>query len=224
MRNSAKLVGYTNWIGGNPASTLVDTIAECARVSNPSGPRKSSNEKLVRYLIKERHWSPLEMANIVLDVTTDRTVARQVLRHSLHVQEFSQRYSATETTSGVYEARMQDSRNRQNSLECDDEDTADWWTERQMNLRDHAFTLYDQALKKGIAKEVARAILPEGLTLTRMFLNGNVRNWCHYVAARTAPDTQKEHRDLAHRIVDAIEPVFPMITDFVYSSTTGENT
>jgi len=142
----------------------------------------------------------------------------------MHVQEFSQRYSATETTSGVYEARMQDSRNRQNSLECDDEDTADWWTERQMNLRDHAFTLYDQALKKGIAKEVARAILPEGLTLTRMFLNGNVRNWCHYVAARTAPDTQKEHRDLAHRIVDAIEPVFPMITDFVYSSTTGENT
>lgn len=224
MRNSVKLVGYTDWVGGNPNSTLVDTIAECARVSNPSGPRKSSNEKLVRYLIKERHWSPLEMANIVLDVTTDRTVARQVLRHSLHVQEFSQRYSATETTSGVYEARMQDSRNRQNSLECDDEDTADWWTERQMNLRDHAFTLYDQALKKGIAKEVARAILPEGLTLTRMFLNGNVRNWCHYVAARTAPDTQKEHRDLAHRIVDAIEPVFPMITDFVYSSTTGENT
>jgi thymidylate synthase (FAD) len=224
MRNSAKLVGYTNWIGGNPASTLVDTIAECARVSNPSGPRKSSNEKLVRYLIKERHWSPLEMANIVLDVTTDRTVSRQVLRHSLHVQEFSQRYSATETTSGVYEARMQDTANRQNSLECDDEDTADWWTERQMNLRDHAFTLYDQALKKGIAKEVARAILPEGLTLTRMFLNGNVRNWCHYVAARTAPDTQKEHRDLAFNIVSAIEPVFPMITDFVYSSTTGVDT
>ncbi len=217
MRNSVKLVGYTEWAGITPALTLVDTIAECARVSNPSGPRKSSNEKLVRYLIKERHWSPLEMANIVLDVTTDRTVARQVLRHSLHVQEFSQRYSATETTTGVYEARMQDSHNRQNSLECDDEDTADWWTERQMNLRDHAFTLYDQALKKGIAKEVARAILPEGLTLTRMFLNGNVRNWCHYVAARTAPDTQKEHRDLAHRIVDAIEPVFPMITDFIYT-------
>ena len=217
MRNSAKLVGYTNWIGGSPASTLVDAIAECARVSNPSGPRKSSNEKLVRYLIKERHWSPLEMANIVLDVTTDRTVARQVLRHDIKVQEFSQRYSATETTSGVYEARMQDTANRQNSLECDDEDTADWWTERQMNLRDHAFTLYDQALKKGIAKEVARAILPEGLTLTRMFLNGNVRNWCHYVAARTAPDTQKEHRDLAFNIVAAIEPVFPMITDFVYT-------
>ena len=217
MRNSAKLVGCTNWIGGSPDSTLVDTIAECARVSNPSGPRKSSNEKLVRYLIKERHWSPLEMANIVLDVTTDRTIARQVLRHSLHVQEFSQRYSATETTTGVYEARLQDIANRQNSLECDDEDTADWWTERQMNLRDHVFTLYDQALKKGIAKEVARAILPEGLTLSRMFLNGNVRNWCHYVAARTAPDTQKEHRDLAFKIVDAIEPVFPMITDFVYT-------
>ena len=215
MRNSAKLVGYTTWIGSNPNATLVDAIAECARVSNPSGPRRSSNERLVRYLVKERHWSPLEMANIVLDVRTDRTIARQVLRHKLDVQEFSQRYSATETTSGVYEARMQDTINRQNSLECDDVELSDWWVRKQITQRDEAFALYDQALKKGISKEVARGVLPEGLTYSRLFLNGKVRNWCHYVAARTSPDTQKEHRDLAFKIVEAIEPVFPMITDFV---------
>jgi thymidylate synthase (FAD) len=215
MRNSATLVGYTTWIGGNPNATLVDAIAECARVSNPSGPRRSSNERLVRYLVKERHWSPLEMANIVLDVRTDRTIARQVLRHKLDVQEFSQRYSATETTSGVYETRMQDTINRQNSLECDDAVLDDWWVHKQMTLRDEAFALYDQALKKGISKEIARNVLPEGLTYSRLFLNGKVRNWCHYVAARTSPDTQKEHRDLAFKIVEAIEPVFPMITDFV---------
>ncbi len=215
MRNSAKLVGYTTWIGGNPDATLVDAIAECARVSNPSGPRRSSNEKLVRYLIKERHWSPLEMANIVLDVATDRTVARQVLRHKLDVQEFSQRYSATETTSGVYETRMQDTTNRQNSLPADNPDLKRWWTDKQFQIMDLTFLTYDQALRNGIAKEVARSILPEGLTYSRLFLNGKVRNWCHYVAARTAPDTQKEHRDLAFKIVEAIEPVFPMITDFV---------
>jgi thymidylate synthase (FAD) len=197
--------------------SLQQIVDYVARVSNPSAEVRKS-DKLIRYLIEHKHWSPFEMVNCVLEIETTRDIARQLLRHrSFCFQEFSQRYSATETTMGVRETRLQDWQNRQNSLECDDAEIEMFFTEAQKQIMSLSFRLYDQVLKKGVAKEQARVLLPEGLTRTKLFCNGTLRSWMHYIELRTKPDTQKEHRELAIACAQAIEPEFPFIKEFVYN-------
>ena len=197
--------------------SLTQIVDYVARVSNPTAYEVRSTDKLINYMTEHGHWSPFEMVNVVLDIATTRDMARQLLRHrSMCYQEFSQRYSATETTGLIRETRLQDFKNRQNSLPCDDEEIIEWFTDAQKQVMELSFRLYDQALKKEIAKEQARAILPEGLTRSRLFANGTLRSWIHYIDLRTKPDTQKEHRELALRCAEAIEPEFPMIANFVH--------
>ena len=211
------LESYTRRQGARAGDTLVDDIAYYARVSNPTSQISGLNHQgLINYLIRHKHWSPFEMAHLTLKLDTTRDISRQVCRHrSFAFQEFSQRYSATETNGERREARLQDHVNRQNSLETDDEGLVGWWRDVQDSLMASTFDAYDAALKKGLAKEVARAILPEGLTFTRLYMSGSVRSWIHYIELRTDPSTQKEHREIALAAAKAIEPVFPMIRDFV---------
>tara|TARA_R110000744_G_scaffold50132_1_gene108547 strand:+ start:748 stop:1401 length:654 start_codon:yes stop_codon:yes gene_type:complete len=211
------LESYTRRQGARAGDTLVDDIAYFARVSNPTSQISGlNNQGLINYLIRHKHWSPFEMAHLTLKLDTTRDISRQVCRHrSFAFQEFSQRYSATETNGERREARLQDHVNRQNSLETDDEGLVGWWRDVQDSLMASTFDAYDAALKKGLAKEVARAILPEGLTFTRLYMSGSVRSWIHYIELRTDPSTQKEHREIARAAAKAIEPVFPMIRDFV---------
>ena len=212
------LESYSRRQNTKAGDTLIDDIAYFARVSNPSSQISSLNSPgLINYLIRHKHWSPFEMAHITLHIDTTRDISRQLCRHSsFSFQEFSQRYSATETTGELREARLQDHVNRQNSLETFDAGLILWWNDMQSVLMDSTFGAYDAALKKGISKEVARAILPEGLTRTRLYMSGSVRSWIHYIGLRTDPSTQKEHRELARTAAFAIEPVFPMIMDFVH--------
>ncbi len=211
------LESYTRRQGARAGDTLVDDIAYFARVSNPTSQISGlNNQGLINYLIRHKHWSPFEMAHLTLKLDTTRDISRQVCRHrSFAFQEFSQRYSATETNGDRREARLQDHVNRQNSYETDDDGLIGWWSDVQDSLLASTFDAYDAALKKGLAKEVARAILPEGLTFTRLYMSGSVRSWIHYIELRTDPSTQKEHRDLARTAALAIEPVFPMISEFV---------
>lgn len=214
---SVSLESYSRRHAAPAGSSLVNDIAYFARVSNPTSQTSALNdERLINYLLKHKHFSPFEMSHITLQIDTTRDVARQAIRHrSFSFQEFSQRYSATETNGDRREARLQDHVNRQNSLETDDEGLIGWWNDVQDDLITSTFSVYDAALKRGLAKEVARAILPEGLTFTRLYMSGSVRSWIHYIELRTDPSTQKEHRDLARTAALAIEPVFPMIRDFV---------
>jgi len=209
-----KLAGHSVRVGAGPDETLVDQVAYFARVSNPTSQMAGmNNERLVRYLIRHQHWSPFEMVSVNLRIDTARDIARQLLRHrSFSFQEFSQRYSATETSMGTREARLQDTSNRQNSLETDDPDLKKWWVDVQISLMANTFDAYDAALKKGVAKEVARVILPEGLTWTRLYMSGTLRSWIHYCALRCGPETQKEHREVAQACADQITKVFPLIT------------
>ena len=212
------LESYSRRQNSKAGDTLMDDIAYFARVSNPSSQISSLNSPgLINYLIRHKHWSPFEMAHITLHIDTTRDISRQLCRHrSFSIQEFSQRYSATETNGELRKARLQDHGNRQNSLETDDEGLIGWWNDVQGSLIESTFDAYDAALKKGLAKEVARSILPEGLTRTRLYMSGSVRSWIHYIELRTDPSTQKEHRELARTAAFAIEPVFPMIMDFVH--------
>ena len=206
-----KLAGHSVRVGAGPDETLVDQVAYFARVSNPTSQMAGmNNERLIRYLIRHHHWSPFEMVSVNLQVDTTRDIARQMLRHrSFSFQEFSQRYSATETSLGTREVRLQDTANRQNSLETDDPDLKKWWADIQVSLMANTFDAYDAALKKGIAKEVARSILPEGLTWTRLYMAGTLRSWVHYCQLRCGPETQKEHREVAEACADQIARVFP---------------
>jgi thymidylate synthase (FAD) len=189
-------------------------VAYYARVSNPGQPSRT-NDRLIKYLIEHKHWSPFDMVDVVLDVRLSRTIGRQFLRHSsLKFQEFSQRYSATETVTNFPKARMQDTSNRQNSLECTDEGVIEWFFDAQKAVVDLSFCKYDEALKRGVAKELARDLLPEGLTHSRMFAKGSIRSWIHYVDVRTGPETQKEHRELASMCANEIAKVFPLIQEF----------
>lgn len=208
-----KLAGHSVRVGAGPDETLVDQVAYFARVSNPTSQMAGmNNERLIRYLIRHHHWSPFEMVSVNLQVDTTRDIARQMLRHrSFSFQEFSQRYSATETSMGTREARLQDAANRQNSLETDDPDLKKWWVDVQTSLMANTFDAYDAALKKGIAKEVARSILPEGLTWTRLYMAGTLRSWVHYCQLRCGPETQKEHREVAEACADQLARVFPFI-------------
>jgi len=224
MKQTVKLEGFSQRIGAPPGETLVDQIAYYARVSNPTSQMSGlKNQGLINYLIRHEHWSPFEMVSVNCQIDTTRDIGRQILRHaSMRFQEFSQRYSATETTGDIRDTRKQDYLNRQNSIETDDKELEDWWSKTQRDVMDLTFRSYDQSLKRDIAKEQARAILPEGLTWSRMYMHGTIRSYIHYIQLRSRPETQKEHRDIALMCAKAIEPVFPMINEFVYDEAREE--
>lgn len=220
-----KLINYSQvpWVNVmgvdvNDKKNLLEQIAYCARVSNPANQNNDDTaEKLVRYLIKNQHWSPLEMVSVCLEIETTRDIARQILRHrSFSFQEFSQRYAdASQLGFETREARLQDLKNRQNSIETDNLALQTWWENYQNEVIRVAGAAYQFALDKGIAKEQARAVLPEGITKSRMYMNGTLRSWVHYIQLRSANGTQKEHQEVALACADAIEPIFPMIKEFV---------
>lgn len=195
-----------------------ELVAFCARVSNPSNQTNmDTTDKLVAYLIKHKHWSPFEMANVCLEIETTRDIARQILRHrSFTFQEFSQRYAdpVKELSFEMREPRLQDTKNRQNSIEVDDEQLFINWALQQQDVIKAANTAYQWALDHGIAKEVARAVLPEGLTMSRMYVNGTIRSWIHFIETRTHISTQKEHREVALACAKAIAVIFPLINNF----------
>lgn len=186
-------------------------IAKMARVSNPSNQDNPEYEKLIRYLIKHKHWSPFEMVNVCMEIETTRDIARQILRHrSFSFQEFSQRYAEANQFE-MSEVRLQDQQNRQNSLSTDDKQLANWWTSVQHDILADTKEYYEIALKKGIAKEVARKILPEGLTMSKMYMNGTLRSWIHFVQIRTDVATQKEHREVALQCAEVLIKLFPNV-------------
>ena len=195
-----------------------ELVAFCARVSNPSNQTNmDTTDKLVASLIKHKHWSPFEMANVCLEIETTRDIARQILRHrSFTFQEFSQRYAdpVKELSFEMREPRLQDTKNRQNSIEVDDEQLFINWALQQQDVIKAANTAYQWALDHGIAKEVARAVLPEGLTMSRMYVNGTIRSWIHFIETRTHISTQKEHREVALACAKAIAVIFPLINNF----------
>ena len=187
-------------------------IAYMARVSNPANQDNPDSERLIAYLIRNQHWSPLEMCSAVVEINTTRDIGRQILRHrSFSFQEFSQRYADASLLGGMVEreCRMQDTKNRQSSLACDDPATEVSWARAQEKIWEAASNAYAAALKKGIAKEQARALLPEGLTPSRMYMSGTLRSWIHYLQLRMDPATQKEHREIAVQIADVLRVAFP---------------
>ena len=196
-----------------------ELIAFCARVSNPSNQNNTdTSEKLIRYLVKHKHWSPLEMVSMCLEIVTTRDIARQILRHrSFSFQEFSQRYAdpTKELDFVLREARLQDPKNRQNSIECDNPALQLFWETQQKRVLDAAKGAYDWAIENGIAKEQARAVLPEGLTESRLYMNGTLRSWIHFIELRSANGTQKEHQLIAKECAKVIASVFPMASEFV---------
>lgn len=196
-----------------------DLVAYCARVSNPANQSNTeTSERLIKYLVKNKHWSPLEMVSACLEVETTRDIARQLLRHrSFSFQEFSQRYAdPTKDLDFVCrEARLQDTKNRQNSIEVNDDYLKERWEEEQLKVILASKQAYKWAIDNGIAKEQARAVLPEGLTVSRLYVNGTLRSWVHYIELRSGNGTQKEHIQIANACADVISKVFPMISDFV---------
>jgi thymidylate synthase (FAD) len=209
-----KLINYSHSPDGK---NLLEQVAFAARVSNPSNQDNSETaEKLVRYLIKHQHWSPLEMVSACLEIETTRDIARQILRHrSFSFQEFSQRYAVADLGWELKEARLQDTKNRQNSITTDDKMLEIEWQRAQERVLYAVKREYDWAIANGIAKEQARAVLPEGITVSRMYMNGTLRSWVHYISLRSANGTQKEHQQIALACADALEPIFPMIKEFV---------
>jgi thymidylate synthase (FAD) len=191
-----------------------DLIAYMARVSAPENQgNKETAPKLVKYLIKHKHWSPLEMVNVCMEIETTRDIARQILRHrSFSFQEFSQRY-AVATDFELSEARLQDNKNRQNSLVTEDTEIQNWWNAAQLRVQSDAELMYQSALKMGIAKEQARKLLPEGLTMSKMYMNGTLRSWLHYVDIRCDAATQKEHREVALKCRDELTKLFPNVME-----------
>lgn len=189
-------------------------VAYAARVSNPENQNNTKTaSKLLKYLIRNEHWSPLEMVHITMEIKTTRDIARQILRHrSFSFQEFSQRY-AVATEFEKREARLQDAKNRQNSIETDDKDLAEWWSMEQTKAVNRAEMAYNDALKKGIAKEQARALLPEGLTGSTLYMAGSLRSWVHYCQLRMANGTQKEHMEIAAKCWDIVGVHFPSVID-----------
>ena len=194
---------------------LQDLIAFCARVSNPSNQfNLETSEKLIRYLINHKHWSPLEMVSVCLEIETTRDIARQILRHrSFSFQEFSQRYAdpTKDLDFVIREARLQDTKNRQNSVETTDAALQAWWDAQQKYIIEIVKKSYSEAIERGIAKEQARAILPEGNTVSRMYMNGTLRSWVHYIELRRENGTQKEHMEIARACAEVISKVFPML-------------
>ena len=208
-----KVISYSY----HPEKSLEDQVAYCARVSNPTSQENDlNNEKLIAYLMKHGHWSPFEMVSVCLEIETSRDIARQILRHrSFSFQEFSQRYSMPSLDFKKREVRLQDHKNRQSSVETQNESLKRKWDEKQDEVAYAAHQAYSWAIQNGVAKEQARVVLPEGMTQTRMYMNGTLRSWIHYIQARSGEDTQKEHREVAIACAHAIHPLFPMILSFV---------
>ena len=220
----AKLISYSKpseftTYGNNMPLNCQDLVAFCARVSNPSNQSNTkTSEKLLKYLAKHKHWSPFEMVSACIEINTTRDIARQILRHrSFSFQEFSQRYAnpVEELEFVTREARMQDTENRQNSIEVDDRSLQIEWEREQGRVIWMCKKVYQQAIKKGIAKEVARAVLPEGLTKSRLYMNGTIRSWIHFIDLRSANGTQKECQQVAIECAKAISNIFPMAKDFI---------
>jgi thymidylate synthase (FAD) len=201
---------------------LIADIAYMARVSNPANQSNElTSRKLVEYLIKHKHWSPFEMCGITMEINTTRDIAHQIVRHrSFAFQEFSQRYADPSALDSwpfeLRETRMQDTKNRQNRIETEDELLHRHWVAQQKKVIDCASGVYKWAIEHGIAKEQARSVLPEGLTKTRLYMHGTVRSWIHFIDVRTTPGTQKEHMDIARACAYEINPMFPLIKDFVH--------
>ena len=199
-------------------ASALDLVAYCARVSNPDNQNNTeTSEKLVKYLMKHKHWSPLEMVSACLEIETTRDIARQILRHrSFSFQEFSQRYAdpTKDLDFEIREARLQDPKNRQNSLVTDDPELQAQWEDRQRDVINASLDAYNWAISNGVAKEQARAVLPEGNTVSRMYVNGTLRSWIHYIELRGANGTQQEHIDIAHAVADVITEVFPLAEEF----------
>jgi len=224
----ARLISYSQPVrhvhSGEPGimglENIQDLVAYCARVSNPSNQANTkTTSKLLGYLIKHKHWSPFEMASACIEVETTRDIARQFLRHrSFSFQEFSQRYADIRDLNDnfiIRDARLQDTKNRQNSIENDDERLGMIWAAKQLSVIEAAKEAYEWAIDNGIAKEQARAVLPEGNTVSKLYINGTIRSWIHYVELRSDNGTQKEHMELAKAIAKAITQIFPTIKDYV---------
>jgi len=211
-----KLISFSQAPDYNESA--LDLVAYCARVSNPDNQNnKETSEKLVKYLMKHKHWSPLEMVSACLEIETTRDIARQILRHrSFSFQEFSQRYAdpTKDLDFEIREARMQDPKNRQNSIPTDDFSIKHQWEEMQKDIIRASRHAYTWAIEKGIAKEQARAVLPEGNTVSRMYVNGTLRSWIHYIELRGANGTQLEHMEIAWAVADAIAKIFPLAEEF----------
>jgi len=213
------LVSYTKPAGileESDVKTLTDLVAYCARVSNPTNQMNSAtSEKLIKYLIKHKHWSPLEMVDVTMEIETTRDIARQMLRHrSFSFQEFSQRYADVSSFGDMFEyseVRLQDPKNRQNSLAGADEELRIYWEDMQRAVINTCQEVYKKALEKGVAKEVARKVLPEGLTKSRMYMKGSLRSWIHYLEVRgEGSGTQKEHMLVAQEVAKVITELFPV--------------
>ena len=217
-----KLVSYsqpTDEVKSLGLDDAQELIAYCARVSNPANQLNTeTSDKLIRYLVKHQHWSPLEMVSACIEITTTRDIARQILRHrSFSFQEFSQRYAdpTKELDFVLREARLQDTKNRQNSIETDDASLQRRWEQQQQFVIDCAKSAYEWAVVNGIAKEQARAVLPEGNTVSRLYMNGTLRSWIHFIELRSANGTQKEHQQVAQACAQVITEIFPMAADLV---------
>jgi thymidylate synthase (FAD) len=219
---NVRLLSYsqpTEEFAGMGLQDAQELIAYCARVSNPSNQLNTdTSEKLIRYLVKHQHWSPLEMVSACIEITTTRDIARQILRHrSFSFQEFSQRYAdPTKDLSFVLrEARLQDPKNRQNSISSDDSELQAWWDAKQKWIIEQSKIAYTEAIDKGIAKEQARAVLPEGLTESRLYMNGTLRSWIHFIELRSANGTQLEHQEVAIACAKVIAEIFPLATELL---------
>ena len=212
-----KLISYskpTEEVSNEGISDAQELVAFCARVSNPSNQLNTeTSEKLITYLIKNAHWSPLEMVSACLEIETTRDIARQMLRHrSFSFQEFSQRYAnpVEDLEFVTREARMQDPKNRQNSIDTDNSEIVNEWTSKQNEVIEAATNAYNWAIDSGIAKEQARSVLPEGNTVSRLYMNGTLRSWIHYIELRAGNGTQKEHMEIAKACAEVIHNIFPM--------------
>ena len=216
---TTRIISYTQSVDGK-LNDITEQIAYCARVSNPTSQiNNENNEKLLNYLMKHEHWSPFEMVNICIEITSTRDIIRQILRHrSFSFQEFSQRYAEANLGFSIRETRLQDIERRQNSYECYDNTLIEEWNLRQESVIETISENYQWALRNGIAKEQSRCILPEGMTISRIYMNGTLRSWIHYLKIRLKWDTQKEHREVAQSCFDEIRKIFPLIENIVEQS------
>ncbi|MDA9992363.1 FAD-dependent thymidylate synthase [bacterium] len=210
-----KLISHSTAPVSTGLDNLQELIAFCAKVSNPNNQiNKETSEKLIKYLIKHQHWSPLEMVSACLEIETTRDIAHQIVRHrSFAFQEFSQRYANPEEMGEQFvtrECRLQDTKNRQNSVDTEDPYLMERWEEEQLKVIMQAEKAYNWAIDNGIAKEQARVVLPEGCTKTRLYMNGTIRSWVHYIELRGANGTQKEHMEIAHACAKVIAEIFPL--------------
>jgi len=217
--SDVKLVAITHPVV-DKVKTAEEFIAYCARVSNPTNQLNNETaERLLQYLVKNKHWSPFEMVHVVMEINTTRDIGRQILRHrSFSFQEFSQRYAEVDSTVFAYrEARLQDQKNRQNSVETSDAELVTTWEMKQQQIAHEARLAYKWAIDNGVAKEQARAVLPEGMTMSRMYMSGSLRSWLHYCELRCGNGTQKEHRLIAEECRNIIALKFPSISNIIMS-------